>query len=122
MNLKWFRKLTPAVRLFVLSGAILFFLSFYIPLAKYIKPAVTSLLLPPLKLCRDISSNAVTFLSFQNLLEETKRLGAKVDELTAQSVQLQEVLSENERLRSLLSLPQRKTWQTYGVQKPQDLR
>ena len=88
------------------------FLTFYVPLSKYIKPAIISLLLPPLKLCQGISSNATDFLKFQNLLEEKKKLSVKINELTAQTVQLQEVLSENRRLRSLLSLPQRKTQQT----------
>jgi len=112
VRLAWFRNLKPAIQLLVLSGLIFVLLAFYIPLSKYVKPAIISLLLPPLKLCEGVSSNARQFLKFQDLAEENKRLETKVDKLTGRLLQWQEAHLENQRLRSLLSLPQRKGLRT----------
>ena len=112
MRLKWFKDLkTPIVQIFVLSGLIIVGIAFYIPLSKYIRPTVISLLSPPLKLCQGISSNARQFARFEDLLEKNKRLKSRIDKLTAQLGQIQEAWRENQRLRGLLSLPQRKSFQ-----------
>ncbi len=112
MRLRWFKNLQPTIQLTILAAAVLIFIVVYIPLSKYIKPAITSLLLPPLKLCQGISSNARDLVSFYDLLKENKKLKITVDKLTAQSVQWQELALENQRLRKLLSLPQSKSLTT----------
>lgn len=115
MRLKWFRNLNTPIQLLVLSGLILFFLIFYIPLSKYVKPAVASLLLPPLKLTEGISSSARQFLKFQDLTQENKKLKDKLDKLTAQLSKLEDLQLENQRLRSLLSLPERRLLSTQAA-------
>ncbi|MBL7084972.1 MAG: rod shape-determining protein MreC [Candidatus Omnitrophica bacterium] len=112
MSLRWFKSLNPIAKLLVLSGLIFALVAFYIPLSKYIKPAILSVLSPSLKFCEDISSNARQFFVFQDLIEENKRLKDEIDNLTAQLVQLQEAWQENQRLRGLLSLPKSKSFQT----------
>jgi rod shape-determining protein MreC len=84
----------------------------YLFLAQYIKPTISSLLFPPLKFCQDLTVHARQFLLFQDLLEENKRLKAKVDNLSAQLAQLQEAALENQRLRKLLALSSKGTFQT----------
>ena len=109
MRLEWFRNFKAPFQVLIFSGLIFILFLFYISLSKFIKPTITSLLVPPLKLCEDISANARYFLRFQDLAEENKRLKTKINELTTQLVELQEASLENERLRGLLSLPQRKS-------------
>lgn len=108
MRLKWFRNLNAPIQILVLSGLILVILIFYIPVSKYIKPTIASLLLPPLKLAEDLSSSARQFLKFQDLTQQNKILKSKLDKLTAQLVSLEDLQLENQRLRNLLSLPERK--------------
>lgn len=112
MRSKWFRNLNSTVQLSILSGAILLFLLLYISLSKYTKSTVTSLLLLPLKFSEGLSSNARQFLSFQDIVEENKRLKARVNNLNRQIIQLQQARLENERLRKLLSLPELASFQT----------
>lgn len=106
------RKFKPNIRVLILSGLISILFIFYVCLSKNIKATISSLLVPPLKLCEGMSSNARYFLKFQDLTEENKRLKARVHKLAAQLVELQEVSLENERLRNLLSLPQREALRT----------
>ncbi len=115
MRLAWFKNLKPAIQVLVLSGLLSILLIFYIPLSKYIKSPIASLFSVPLKFCEDVSSNARQFLSFQDLVEENRGLKVKVDKLTAQLVQLQEASQENQRLRGLLSLPQRRSLRTVAA-------
>ncbi len=112
MRFRWFKDLSPFVQLLTLSGLIFIIVISYIPLAKYIRPAITSLLSRPLKFCQVVSSNASQFLRFQNLVEENKGLRSRINQLTGQLVQLQEAAEENQRLRDLLSLPQQKSLRT----------
>lgn len=116
MRLRWFKNLDSKLQVLVLSVSILIFLACYIPLSKYIKPAITSLLCWPLALGETVSFNARQFLKFQDLTEENKELRAMVDSLSAQLLKLEEASLENERLRSLLSLPQRKSFATIAAQ------
>ena len=74
MRLKWFKNLPPVIQLLILSGVIFALLLLYLPLAKYIRPAIASLLFSPLKFCKDLSINARQLLSFEDLAEENKRL------------------------------------------------
>lgn len=112
MRFKWFKKLKPPIQLFVLATLVFVILALYIPLSKYIKFIITPLLSPPLKLCQGVSSNAQQLLKFQNIDEENKRLKKEMGQLNAQLLQLQEAQLENQRLRNLLSLPEKKPLQT----------
>ena len=112
MRLAWFKNLSSTIQVLILSGLLIIFVAFYVSLSQYIKPAITSSLSPPLKLFQGISSNARHFLRFQDLTEENRRLKARINKLNAQLAQLQEARLENQRLRSLFSLPQRESFQT----------
>lgn len=107
--MRWLKNLKPTVQLLISLGIFLIVLASYIPLSKYIKPAITSLLSSPLKLCEGVSYQAKQFARFEDLVEENKRLKDRINKLNGQLVQWQETLRENQRLRSLLSLPQRNT-------------
>lgn len=115
MRLKWFRNLNAPLQILVLSSLILLILIVYIPVSKYIKPAIASLILSPLKLADDLSSSARQFLKFQDLMQQNKMLKDKLDKLTAQLVSLEDLRLENQRLRSLLSLSERKLFQTQAA-------
>lgn len=113
---RWYKNLKPTLQLLVLLGFLLIVLAFYIPLfSKLIKPAVTSLLSLPLKFCQDLSYNAKQFFSFQDLIQENKRLRKKIDLLACRLVQLEEASLENQRLRNLLSLPQKEPLRTQAA-------
>jgi len=116
VRLRWFKNLNSKLQLLVLSIAVLLLLVCYIPLSKYIKPAIISFLSAPLKVCEEVSSNARHFLNFQDLTEENKELRARLQDLNAQLLELQEASLENERLRNALSLPQRESFQTITAQ------
>jgi len=105
VRLKWFKSLNPTLQFFILLGLILFLVVFYIPLSKYLKPTITSVLSPSLRISKDISAGAREFLSFQDLIEENKQLKTKLDNVSAQLIQLEEADQENQRLHELLSLP-----------------
>ena len=109
MRLRWFKNLNPSIQVVVLLGLLFVLLAFYVPLSKYIKPATISSLSLPLEVCQGLSSNAKEFWKFQDLVEENKSLKKRINKLSGQLSQLQEAAQENERLRGLLSLPQRKT-------------
>lgn len=110
--MRGFRNLSPTVQLLILSGVVFVVLAFYIPLSKYIKPTIVSLQSATLEFSQDVSSHARQFLRFQDLTEENRILKQKINKLTGQLVQLQEDSLENQRLRKLLSLPQRQTLRT----------
>jgi rod shape-determining protein MreC len=112
VRLKWFKDLKPVTKVLVLCGAVLVALPFYISLSRYIKSALVLLLSPPLTLSEGVSSNARQFLRYQNLLAENKQLNTEIGKLTAQLVELEDVRLENQRLRTLLSLPQSKALHT----------
>lgn len=110
MRLGWFKNLKPTIQTLVLSGGIFLSLTLYISLSKYIKPAVASLILPPLRLCEGVSANARQFLKFQDLSGENKRLNVELDLLKVELRRLEEAHLENQRLRTLLSLPQQELY------------
>jgi cell shape-determining protein MreC len=112
VRLKWFKDLKPVNKVFVLCGAVLIAIPFYISLSRYIKSTLVLLLSPPLTLSEGVSSNASQFLRYQNLLDENKHLNTEIEKLTAQLIELEDIQLENQRLRTLLSLPQRKALQT----------
>ncbi|MCQ9208363.1 MAG: hypothetical protein NG712_03190, partial [Omnitrophica bacterium] len=116
MRLRWFKNLNSKLQLLILSTAVLLLLICYIPLSKYIKPAILSFLYAPLRFTEGISSNARQFFAFQDLIEENKGLKATVNNLSVQLLQFEEVSLENERLRNLLSLPQQKSLETVAAQ------
>jgi rod shape-determining protein MreC len=112
VRLKWFRRLAVPIQLLVLSGLLLVILISYISLSKHLKPGIISLLIPPLKLTEEATSYAKQFFKFQDLAQENKRLQGQIDKMTAQLAGLEDLRLENLRLRNLLSLPERKRFQT----------
>ncbi|NQT00238.1 MAG: rod shape-determining protein MreC [Candidatus Omnitrophica bacterium] len=96
----------------MLSALILIVLVSNLALSKYLKPAITSLLLPAFKFGESVTSGARQFLNFQDLFNENKRLENQVGQLTAQLAQLQDLELVNQRLRELLSLSKKKSLPT----------
>ncbi|MBN3038650.1 MAG: rod shape-determining protein MreC [Candidatus Omnitrophica bacterium] len=115
MRLKWFQNLRPSVQIFVLAALLCVFVLLYLPFSKCVGSLIVSFLSPALSVSENISSNAQDFLAFQNLNEENKRLRGKLDQLTSQLVQLQDIALENERLRGLLSIPQKASYQAQAA-------
>lgn len=112
MRLKWFRSLAPTIQILISLVLIFFLVIIYVPVSKYIKATITFVLSPSLGLISDVSASAKEFLSFQNITEENKQLNKKIIQLNEQLLRLEEAALENERLRELLALPQKKSYKT----------
>lgn len=112
MRLKWFRSLSPTRQVCSSLALILLLVTIYIPVSKYVKATITFILSPSLRLTSGLSASAKEFLSFEDIAEDNRRLNKKIGQLNEQLVQLQEAALENERLRKLLALPQKKSYKT----------
>ena len=110
MRLRWFKNLSPTLQ-YVASIALLsLIILLSISLSRHVGTFLFSFLSPPLQLTEYISSNAQQLITFQNLAQENKRLKNKVQLLSTELIQREEIALENERLRGLLSLPQKKSF------------
>ncbi|MFH1045444.1 MAG: rod shape-determining protein MreC [Candidatus Omnitrophota bacterium] len=107
MRLRWLKNLNPAVKSIIVFTLVVILFVFYIPLAEFIGPPLLSFFAPFFQLAADVSVSARTMLQFHNLTAGNQQLTNEIANLNAQLVHMQEILRENDRLRSLWSLPDR---------------
>ena len=108
MRLRWFKKLNLPLRFLVFSVLILLFFFIYTHVFRVVNSSLASFLLTPLKSCQDFSFNARELARFQDLSTENRILHSQLKQLNAENARMKDLELENQRLRAVLALPEKR--------------